>query len=311
MNARDDERVKEALWEMAARYPGAKFGDANHAAYIEDIGNLPSDAVLWALERAPSESPQWMPNSPMIAVMARRQATLLKSKHAQRSFDQMAKEEKRPLSQEQALQEFYSKCDEYLSHNLGNEITEDNRHMFFQALALLAKVFGLASSAVMGDSEAESKIDRQGMARGYIYSWKQQGFDPYQAMKGLRAAPSTFHKFPTDGMLVALMKGEPMGGFAFGWVRPEAGGATEPNAEPEIAGPERRRRVDDTAAVERSGQPATKEYADRAIAETAVDIREPGSDDDVDEDPEPWGGDHLPDAAPEAAPAAGDAECPV
>jgi len=225
MLANEDERVPEALWEMAARYPNSKFDEVHENAYLDELGGIASDAVLRAIKDAPSESPQWIPTAPMLRVMAKREEVRLKSQSAQRSFEQLTQEKEKPVTHDEALQEFYAKCDEALTKDLGHEITDDNKHLFFGILAILGKVYGFKSTLITGNHRSTDPRERIGYARGYIWAWRQEHFMPHQVIRALRAAPATFERFPTEGMIRAVIKDEPLNLFPPGWVRPDAGGA--------------------------------------------------------------------------------------
>jgi hypothetical protein len=120
---------------------------------------------------------------------------------------------------------FFELCSDALSRGLGDEIDDSNRGYLIGLLVALADVYGIPRTRLNGDPDAETALDRHGLARGYVSSWKTDKFDPYQVVRALQRVPSLFAKYPTEGMMRAVIRGERLGPYTGCWLKQNAADA--------------------------------------------------------------------------------------
>lgn len=120
----------------------------------------------------------------------------------------------------EAQDKFYALCRDAESRNLGEKIDDTNRGYFLGLLVALAPVFNFPRSVMSGDKDAETEVEKIGLARGYVSSWKYYKLDPYRVIGALKKCPQLFKKYPTEGLIRAVIRGGSLGECE-GWLKNE------------------------------------------------------------------------------------------
>lgn len=111
-----------------------------------------------------------------------------------------------PRSRTEALRDFLAAADKATREPL-SDWSESNTPVVEGVLACLCPVFGVSPLVAMG-KEPDSRGVHFNLVRSLVAIWRQMKIKPHAVIAGLKEAPEMFGRFPTEGLLRDLIRGE-------------------------------------------------------------------------------------------------------
>ncbi len=198
--------LKHLLGRLRAAYPSTYLPDDRWRPLVKEwcleLGRYPDNVIGGAFAPIRSAHPDKFPT------MEQAEAVLRRISKSSGGHGQQMALPPPPVDHAAAVSDFRDACDRVLAATLGEKITADNRYLIEGVVAVMGPLFGYTAESMRGDPKASDPSDRMNYCSTHTTAFATAGLSPYQVVRGLRAIPENFKKYPTHGQLELLIRGD-------------------------------------------------------------------------------------------------------
>jgi hypothetical protein len=222
------------LAELRLEYPAARVPDEQWdkltKVWEAKLIDYPAEVITRAFSLASKRYPQWFPNLPQVIEIHDEEQHRYAAELAHSRRDRLLPPP--TVNRDVAMRDFLEACD-LASREKLDEWTPDARVTIEGLVVLLHPLFGYRASEARGNPDSNDPARRFDLVAALISAWKQRKFTPKAVASALHKVPTTFARFPTEGMIAELIRGSSNpGGWPPEYLKQPPSPAASPDSEP-------------------------------------------------------------------------------
>ena len=209
----ESKTLAELVTKLSYAYPvdylpkGAEW-TSMMAVWTEALSRFERVVVARGLELVPGRHPHKFPTLPEVILVVTDEQKAWEREQGELAIGRMLPPA-RDINRGRALADFEKAVDNALQQPLGEEFNPGNAAVVEGLICCLFPVFGMQPSVARDDGHGLN------FAKALVACWGKdgdhglgRGFAPWSVVKALREVPGLFAKFPTEGMLASVIRGE-------------------------------------------------------------------------------------------------------